>query len=770
MVSQIQVRRDTAANWTANNPTLAAGEIGYETDTDQFKIGDGATNWVGLTDYFESGSGDVASDDIWDAAGDLAVGTGADTAAKLSAGNNDDVLTVVGGTAAWAVPATHAATHLPAGGDTIADATTDQHGFMTDTQFDKLDGIAAGADVTGSNAPQAHDLDSHLECTIAELSADVSDATLASIANIATHAALTTTHGVAGSIEDTAHKGAANGYAELGADTKVPTAQLPAIALTDVYTCANEVCQLALTVEEGDLCIRTDESKSYVALNADNVDMGDWQELLSPTGAVTSVFGRNGVVVAVAGDYNETKGGTGQTAFVEGDILYADGANSLNKLTKGADNTTLTMNGNVPNWETVNAANIADGSVSNTEFQHLDGVTADIQGQIDDISFSEKFYINGSPDGALTDFQVKLHITYKTGMEVDFDDIRFKDIDGTNIPYWLESKTNSQDAYVWIKTSIPVNGKAIYMTYGDGAASASSGANTFIQYHGAATANFTDAFNVPLGAVIYEGRVKTTGATSTIIWGLTDHATWHTDESLAIMSTQSTDLRYIRSGHNGVLTDKSESPKFVQDTWYNIKAIHTGTAVTGFVNDNQISSGDITTNLSDEAMGLFMDLNTSTGAQDWSFARKYTANEPTVDYFDRILSSTPGLDHSVSGITSIEPVGSTAAFGDILYLALDGDWTLPDASAAATMPALRMATCATIDGTSYELLSIGFARDDTWNWTVGGAIYVSITGTTGNTLTQTAPNGSGDQVQIVGIATHADRIWFNPDFTMVEIV
>lgn len=44
----LQLRRDTAANWTAANPTLASGEIGLETDTDQIKIGDGATAWNSL--------------------------------------------------------------------------------------------------------------------------------------------------------------------------------------------------------------------------------------------------------------------------------------------------------------------------------------------------------------------------------------------------------------------------------------------------------------------------------------------------------------------------------------------------------------------------------------------------------------------------------------------------------------------------------------------------------------------------------------------------
>lgn len=48
MSYQIKTRTDTAANWTSTNPTLAAGEIATEYDTDKFKIGDGSTSWTGL--------------------------------------------------------------------------------------------------------------------------------------------------------------------------------------------------------------------------------------------------------------------------------------------------------------------------------------------------------------------------------------------------------------------------------------------------------------------------------------------------------------------------------------------------------------------------------------------------------------------------------------------------------------------------------------------------------------------------------------------------
>jgi hypothetical protein len=50
----IQIRRDTAANWTSTNPTLAAGEIGFETDTGKFKIGNGSTAWTFLAYSFNA--------------------------------------------------------------------------------------------------------------------------------------------------------------------------------------------------------------------------------------------------------------------------------------------------------------------------------------------------------------------------------------------------------------------------------------------------------------------------------------------------------------------------------------------------------------------------------------------------------------------------------------------------------------------------------------------------------------------------------------------
>jgi len=51
MAVRQQQRRGTAAQWTSANPILSAAEIGYETDTNKFKIGDGTNRWSTLS-YF----------------------------------------------------------------------------------------------------------------------------------------------------------------------------------------------------------------------------------------------------------------------------------------------------------------------------------------------------------------------------------------------------------------------------------------------------------------------------------------------------------------------------------------------------------------------------------------------------------------------------------------------------------------------------------------------------------------------------------------------
>jgi len=66
-MTTIKLRRDTSANWTANNPVLATGEPGLETDTKKLKFGDGSTAWNSLS-YATNGntSGSISYNSLTD--------------------------------------------------------------------------------------------------------------------------------------------------------------------------------------------------------------------------------------------------------------------------------------------------------------------------------------------------------------------------------------------------------------------------------------------------------------------------------------------------------------------------------------------------------------------------------------------------------------------------------------------------------------------------------------------------------------------------------
>lgn len=132
------------------------------------------------------------------------------------------------------------------------------------------------------------------------------------------------------------------------------------------------------------------------------------------------------------------------------------------------------------------------------------------------------------------------------------------------------------------------------------------------------------------------------------------------------------------------------------------------------------------------------------------------------------VTAAPGSDHTVSGTTITLTANENQAIGDVCYINADGEAQLADADAIASSKVVAMATESITANNPGTYLLNGIARDDTWNWTVGDYVYLSTTGTTGNTLTQTAPSATDDCVVIVGIATHADRMLFNPQLVIVE--
>jgi hypothetical protein len=196
MATRMQQRRGTAAQWTTANPILAAGEIGFETDTNKFKMGNGSSNWAALT-YFSNNA----------ALTDLLTGSpeALNTLDEIAAAINDDP-------AFFTTVATNLSTH--------ASDTTSIHGIADTaalaTQSYVTDAIAsveggystlAGVGIDWNSDTDAFDIANTVATT-----ADITDhnAETTSVHGIADTSVLATTTNV--STAQTAAETTASGY------------------------------------------------------------------------------------------------------------------------------------------------------------------------------------------------------------------------------------------------------------------------------------------------------------------------------------------------------------------------------------------------------------------------------------------------------------------------------------------------------------------------------------------------------------------------------
>jgi hypothetical protein len=124
--ARLRLRRDTAANWASANPVLLNGEVGIETDTRRFKVGNGTLAWSSLSYYIE---------------GVLARGQ----ASKMTSG-----------TIAIGAAGTYQSTGLTATLDSASDyqvvlGTTDTFGLKNDSGATKLFMVQASMDASAGN-------------------------------------------------------------------------------------------------------------------------------------------------------------------------------------------------------------------------------------------------------------------------------------------------------------------------------------------------------------------------------------------------------------------------------------------------------------------------------------------------------------------------------------------------------------------------------------------------------------------------------------------
>ena len=117
------------------------------------------------------------------------------------------------------------------------------------------------------------------------------------------------------------------------------------VALTTIQTAANQSAHLALTAQEGDVVVRSDENKTYMHNGGSAGSMSDYTLMATPTDAVTSVVGQTGVV-STAQIKTALENGIDSVHYVDGSIdeeHIADDAVTADKLANSI-NTAIAAN------------------------------------------------------------------------------------------------------------------------------------------------------------------------------------------------------------------------------------------------------------------------------------------------------------------------------------------------------------------------------------------------------------------------------------------
>jgi hypothetical protein len=203
-----------------------------------------------------------------------------DTQISSNATQNETIQDVAGGMVTGNTETGITVTYQDSNGtiDFVVASQTDEN--FTTADHSKLDGIEANATADQTNAEIRAAVEAatdsnvftdadHTKLNAIEASADVTDTT-----NVV--AALTAGNGITIASDGTIAAGA--------------------LALTSVNTAANQTAQLALTTEEGDVVIRSDENKTYIHNGGTAGTMADFTLMATPSDAVTSVAGNTGVV------------------------------------------------------------------------------------------------------------------------------------------------------------------------------------------------------------------------------------------------------------------------------------------------------------------------------------------------------------------------------------------------------------------------------------------------------------------------------------------
>ncbi|WP_229390883.1 DUF2341 domain-containing protein [Methanosarcina sp. DH2] len=281
--------------------------------------------------------------------------------------------------------------------------------------------------------------------------------------------------------------------------------------------------------------------------------------------------------------------------------------------------------------------------------------------------------ISPSADGTLTDYQVSFDIAYELEMQSDFDDLRFIDENGLLLPYWIEEKTDSISAKVWVK--VPeidgTSGTTIKMYYGNsGVPSASNGNAVFDFFDDFSGTSFNTSkwvsidsnWRVSDGNAVHNlspyiwNRLATNGIVDGVlvskikiasdgyddelgIFVRGDGNNWDDSHSIAFLSRlDNHDYAYVDWGN----VDIPASNPTNYDTWHFLRVDFSGMSIKAYGSDdgrtwtNYIN--DTTAHTTEDYIG-FRGIR-STSHVDYVYVRQYASSEPTYTISKSLYYST----------------------------------------------------------------------------------------------------------------------------------
>jgi hypothetical protein len=413
MATRMQQRRGTAAQWistnSGNGPILNAGEIGYETDTNKFKIGDGTNHWLNL-DYFIDANSTANPSFGSSITFEGATANNFETTVSVTDPTDDRTITLPDATGT--VVLADASGNVTVSGDLTVSGTTTiinstvlevqtevkfegatANGFETslkvvdptadrDITFPDATGTVALLDATQTLSNKTINLTSNtLNTTLAQLNTAVSDADVASLAGSETLTNKTLTSPKinedvilsATATELNVLDGITSSTAELNILDGVTATAAQINVLASLTSSATE-----LNILDG-VTATTAELNKLAGVTATSAEINTLAGLTSTAaelnildGALLSVTELNyvdGVTSSIQTQLNNKQAVVANVSDTE--IGYLDGVTSAIQTQ-------------------INGKQATVANVSDVEIGYLDGVTSSIQTQLDDKSTASK--------------------------------------------------------------------------------------------------------------------------------------------------------------------------------------------------------------------------------------------------------------------------------------------------------------------------------------------------------------------------------------------